>query len=290
MLGAGSSAAVVGASGFIGGAVAQALDRRGIACHRFTRATPFVVDGRVAAGLDEADVIFWLVSSIRPATAALTERAAADLDGLRTLLDLLAERTTPYRILAVSSGGTVYDTTEAPPYSESSPVRGANAYGEAMLAVEAVLRENAPDAVVLRASNAYGPGQPPRRGQGVIAHWIDAIRREEPIRIIGDLDTRRDYLYIDDLVEALLLSAFAEQVPAVLNVGSGSPTSLAELLQALRRVVGTPVQTESSPARAFDAPSTWLDITLAGEVLQWKPTISIADGLSRTWRAAVEAS
>jgi UDP-glucose 4-epimerase len=107
------------------------------------------------------------------------------------------------RVVAVSSGGTIYDTGNPPPYSEASPVRPSNAYGEAILAMETLLRDRWPNHVVLRASNAYGPGQPAQRGQGVIAHWFDSVLREQPIRMIGDPETRRHYLYIDDLVGAL---------------------------------------------------------------------------------------
>ena len=286
MLEAGTSAAVLGSSGFIGGAVAGALERRGIECARFTRDRPFLVGTELAPPLRTANVLFWLISSIRPATTDAAAKAAADLNALERLLARLAERPgPPPRILAVSSGGTVYDNERPPPYSERSPVRAANSYGAAMLEVEQLLREQAPDQVILRASNAYGPGQPARRGQGVVAHWLDSIRREEPIRVLGDPATSRDYIYIDDLVEALLLSAALPQPPPVLNVGSGEPTSLAELIELMARAVGHPLEVEYSPARSFDAPSTWLDVSLAATALGFKPAVGIAEGVHRAWRS-----
>ncbi|MDQ1731412.1 MAG: UDP-glucose 4-epimerase [Pseudonocardiales bacterium] len=289
MLEAGSSAAVLGASGFIGSAIARALEHRGTACARYTRAEPFMIDGQLAPELQSADVVFWLVSSIRPATSDAADRATADQSALQLLLDRLAERPRSPRVVAVSSGGTVYDTATRPPYHEASPTRGANAYGEAMLAVEQLLRDRAPDHVVLRASNAYGPGQPARRGQGVIAHWIDSIRREEPIRLIGDPEIRRDYLFIDDLVDALLRSAFVPGAPAVVNIGSGVGTSLRELSEELRDVVGGLVEMEAAPARSFDAPSTWLDVSLAASTLGWHPSTDLHSGLAATWKAAIAA-
>lgn len=286
MLEAGRSAAVLGSSGFIGGAVAGALERRGIECARFTRDRPFLVGTELAPPLRTADVVFWLISSIRPATTDAQSKAAADRDALEQLLARLAERPgPPPRMVAVSSGGTVYDNERPPPYSEQSPVRAANDYGAAMLEVEQLLRDRAPDHVILRASNAYGPGQPARRGQGVLAHWLDSIRREEPIRVLGNPATSRDYIYIDDLVEALLLSASLPRLPSVLNIGSGEPTSLAELVELMARAVGHPIEVEYGPARSFDAPSTWLDVTLAATTLGFKPTVGIAEGVRQAWRS-----
>ncbi|SDJ34491.1 UDP-glucose 4-epimerase [Frankineae bacterium MT45] len=290
MLTVGSSFAVLGASGFIGGALAQAIEERQQECSRFTRSLPFIVDGELAPALQTADVVFWLVSSIRPATSTKPGTASQDQHALEQLLDLLDRRRSPApRVLVVSSGGTVYNTDAPPPYTESSPTRGANEYGQAMLAVEELVRERCADHIVLRASNVYGPGQRIRRGQGVVAHWLDAVLRQEPIRVMGDPSIRRDYVYIDDVVDALLAAAVADQAPRIVNVGSGHGTSLGELLDLLVEIIGPDVDIERSPARTFDAPSTWLDVNLAREALGWKATTSLEEGLRRSWQAASAA-
>lgn len=279
--------AVIGASGFIGGHLLRALSGDGIECAGYTRSTPVVSDsGELDQGLADADAIFWLASSIRPATASASDAADADLhalEGLLTQLDKSSRHSA--RVLALSSGGTVYDTRNPPPYSETSPVSPANAYGHAMLAMEMLLRDRWPNHVVLRAANAYGPGQPARRGQGVIAHWFDSILREQPIRMMGDPDTRRDYLYIDDLVEALRSAAANADSSQIVNVGSGVGTSLRELAEAVERRAARPVEIEHSHQRSFDAPSTWLRVTLAETALGWRPTTSLEAGLAATWRS-----
>lgn len=284
------SAVVVGASGFIGSAVANRLDAVGIPCARYTRSTPFAVKGKLTAEVAGAATIYWLASSIRPATSDAATKAGTDLHALDELLNLLAEQGSgETRLVAVSSGGTVYDTRTAPPYREDSPTRGANAYGEAMLAVEARISNGAPHHAIVRASNAYGPGQPTRRGQGVIAHWLDAIRREEPIRVLGDPETKRDYVYISDLVDALLLVADVPDSPdrpRIVNIGSGTGTSLAELIDLISKTVGFPIEVEYSSARGFDAPSTWVDVALARTALGFSPLVDLREGLSKTWRAA----
>ena len=283
-------AAVIGASGFIGGQLLRALSGDGIECVGYTRSTPFLTDsGELDPGLADRDAIFWLASSIRPATASGSDAAGADLEALAALLTQLDKNARhSVRVLAVSSGGTIYDTGYPPPYSEESRVRPSNAYGEAMLAMETLLRDRWPNHVVLRASNAYGPGQPARRGQGVIAHWFDSVIREQPIRMIGDPDTRRDYLYVDDLVEALRSAATITE-PAdsgqIVNVGSGVGTSLRELAEAVEHQAGRPVEIEQSQARSFDAPSNWLSVSLAEKALGWHPTTSLESGLAATWRS-----
>jgi UDP-glucose 4-epimerase len=106
--------------------------------------------------------------------------------------------------------------------------------------------------------------------------------------MIGDPDTRRDYLYVDDLVEALRSAATITE-PAdsgqIVNVGSGVGTSLRELAEAVEHQAGRPVEIEQSQARSFDAPSNWLSVSLAEKALGWHPTTSLESGLAATWRS-----
>jgi UDP-glucose 4-epimerase len=278
---------VVGASGFIGNAVADELEARGVQTLRFTREAPITLPtGELAPGVGEVDSIFWLASSIRP---AVTDHAAEDLDALASLLSgLRAEHDGEPRVIIVSSGGTVYDPAQSPPYTESHPTHAANAYGSAMLAAEHTLSTLWGNHVIVRASNAYGPGQPVRRGQGVIAHWLDAVLRGEPIHVIGDPATCRDYVYIDDVVDALIRLSEQAEPPRVINIGSGVPTSLAELADTVGKVVTMPVRVEHSPARGFDAPSTWLDVSLAHASIHWAPRTSLPEGIAATWESVLE--
>lgn len=226
-------------------------------------------------------MIFWLASSIRPARA---DAAATDHDALSRLIDGLQAAHSTARVIALSSGGAVYNAAKPAPYAESSEVHAANDYGKAMLGIEALLAERWPNRVVLRASNAYGPGQPAGRGQGVVADWLDSVQRGQPIQVMGDPRVKRDYVYIDDLTAVLMLAADRDDVPQLLNVGSGIPTSLAELVEAVRAAVGLRIEIEYTPPRSFDAPSTWLDVSLARSALGWRPRIDLATGVGLTWR------
>jgi UDP-glucose 4-epimerase len=278
---------VIGAAGFIGRAVSVALHRTAQPVIEFTRDVPFVDrDGELAPQLARAGAVFWLASTIRPADA---EGASGDRHALEQLLDGLRRARSGARVIMLSSGGTVYDTAQPPPYDESAPTAPANEYGRAMLEMEHTLEHGWPNHVVLRVSNAYGPGQPARRGQGVIAHWLAGVVRGEPVRVIGSDQVRRDYVYIDDVVAALLATAQRREVPTVLNIGSGSGTSLAELLAVVQDVVGRPLEVVRSAAREFDAPSTWLDVELARNVLDWRAETPLAEGIAQAWKHAGSA-
>jgi UDP-glucose 4-epimerase len=282
------TASVIGASGFIGSAVTSALTTAGRPTVAFTRARPFAAaSGALDPLLLGSDVVFWLASSIRPATAtAHPDAASADLQAFEVLLDGLASQGGQRpRVICLSSGGTVYDPGHPPPHDERTPTRSANSYGEAMLSIEKLLRHHYPDHVVIRASNVYGPGQLPRRGQGVIAHWMKAVLCGAPIHLIGDPETRRDYVYISDLVDAVLRCTDAATPPQLVNIGSGIGTSLGELHTLIEQAVGHRLKVQRSPARDFDAPSTWLDVTRARDALGWTPSVPLQQGLANTLAA-----
>lgn len=282
-------AAVIGASGFIGGALARQLRTEQIATSCFTRESPFIDDsGHLHPDLIGVDTIFWLAGSTRPGTVsdAADSAVKADHNALVSLLRALDESPPGgrRRVVAVSSGGTVYDPHEAGPHAEDGVLAPANLYGAAMLANETVVRA-LPDSVVLRVASGYGPGQRAQRGQGVIAYWLEAIAAGDPIQVLGREDVARDYVYIDDIAAALVSAHTAVTPPAVVNIGSGVPTTLHELVDLVQATVAPRrVAVSRGQGRSFDAPSTWLDVSLAAETLGWKPRYDLRAGLRETWR------
>jgi UDP-glucose 4-epimerase len=159
-----------------------------------------------------------------------------------------------------------------------------NEYGRAMLAIESLVGRW-DRSTVLRVSNAYGPGQRPRNRQGVIAYWLSAIAEGSPVHLVGSDQVARDYIFVDDVIDALIAAHMSEHPPSVVNVGSGRPTTLADLLDQVRAVVAPiEVKVRRDPARSFDSPSTWLDVSLARQSLGWTPRTSVSEGLRLTWR------
>lgn len=287
---------VIGANGYIGRVVLAALSANGSHPNAFTRSTPFQDGGRIHPALLESSVIFYLASSITPAIAHQDpQRVAADRLMLQGLLSALHKTSHQPLVVIASSGGSVYDPRAAPPYQEESRTVPASAYGAAKLAQEQDLIASASpiSPVILRLANVYGPGQPVSGGYGVIGHWIEAIRAGVPIRMIGSPRSRRDYVHVTDVARAMLLirrnpnALRSSPASTILNVGSGVPTSLAELHRHLEFAVGRRIDVRYEAPRAFDRQDTWLDIQLSLSTIGWKPEITLPEGLADTWRQAL---
>jgi UDP-glucose 4-epimerase len=278
--------AVAGSSGFLGSAIAAGMEARGASVARYTVETPMLRDGVVDEGAARARTLVWAASRVNPVLAVerpdLVLAEKADLaEALRALVALPH----PPRVVFLSSGGTVYGPPERAPFSESCATHPVNAYGALKRELERGLFDSGLDAVAARVSNAYGPGQVPAPGQGVIAHWLTAASRRAPITVFGDRVSTRDYAFIDDIVEAVArIHDHAPALPSVLNVGSGSPSSLDDVLSAVTAAVGADaLDVREAPQRGTDTASTWLDISLAREVLGWEAKVGLGEGVARAW-------
>ena len=225
-----------------------------------------------------------MASSINPLVAE-NDRSAVqhDADTVRAALADLRLADSPARFVLLSSGGTVYDPLSPPPYSEQSPVAPKGAYGRAKRALEALVLQTRPGSTVVRVANAYGAGQPLAPGQGVLGHWLRALRAGRPIQLFGSRSTARDYIHVQDISSGLLGLHGTPDAPTVVNLGSGRATTLGELVDVLRAVVGQ-VEVEELPARSFDVERTWLDISVARRELGWEPQVDLTEGVTEMWQ------
>jgi UDP-glucose 4-epimerase len=139
------------------------------------------------------------------------------------------------------------------------------------------------DYAVLRLANPFGPGQRAGTGQGAVAAFMSAMAQGQAIQIWGDGSVVRDYLFIDDAVEAISMAGAASTPAAVWNVGSGAGRSLNEVLAGLEALLGVNAQVERLAPRSFDVPSNVLDCTAISTQLGWTPKHSFDEGLRLTW-------
>jgi UDP-glucose 4-epimerase len=263
---------------------------------RFSRAVPLT--GTISPGRQHPSfqVVFYLATTINPAIAKRSaDLVAADHERFSHVLDLMERLDQPPVVVLTSSGGAVYDTRLPPPYSEHSLTRPRSAYGAAKLALELELngRGAAIPGAVLRLANVYGPGQRTGTGLGVVAHWLAAAAAGDPLTLFGDAQARRDYVYVDDVVVALTgvydhicgdPAARAHGLPT-LNIGSGTPTSLAQLLGHVERITGRRLDVHRAGGRDFDPQDNWLDTTTAARLIGWSARTQLAEGLARTWHS-----
>ena len=283
---------VVGPDGLLGSALVRHLESYESPVTCFRRSDRWSLPtGTLSAGI-HAEVVFWLAGSVNPATADLhPDRIEADFTAVRDFADAVAKSGSRVRrVVLSSSGGTVYDVSEAPPYAEGAATKPLSTYGRHKLALEQALAEALPpetELAILRVGNAYGPGQPVGTGQGVIAYWLDAALNQRPLVIYGAPDTSRDFTYIDDLAAALAhFGDVALDTPReVFNIGSGQPTQLDDLAATIMAVVGEDaLRLETLPARSFDVPHIWLDVSRAAAA-GWQARTPLETGIARSWEA-----
>jgi len=276
---------VVGAAGFLGTSVMSALEAEGCTPVGYTLDNPLFVAGEIDPAALTASTVVWCASRINPRLAAenpeLVEQDRADLAQALTQFSSWAK---PPRVITFSSGGTVYGPPSTPPFAETFDAHPVNAYGEAKLAIEAQLGASGIESVSLRIANAYGPGQRPAPGQGVLAHWMEAVLGGGEVHLYGDADATRDYVYVDDIASAVVAAHRADSPPPIVNVGTGIPTTLDELLEALEFAVAPArFDTVRHPPRATDTAHSTLDIRLGRDSLGWSPAVSLNDGVARMW-------
>lgn len=273
---------IAGARGFIGTSLTRALVADGHEVVPFTSDHPVTsTEGRYAAqGLDG---LVWAASSSTPATVGYDPgSASAELRMFRESLQALHGCGIP-RIILISSGGTVYGGAGSPS-RETDPLLPVSEYGRLKAHIEHIAKEARPDTTILRLSNVYGPGQLAKGGQGVLGHWLAAIAENRPPIIYGNPAVARDYVYVDDCAAAIIAALETPgAVGATINIGSGAPTSLGQLLAVVAEATGKTVDAVYESGRPFDNSSTWLSIAEARRILQWEPQTPLLDGVRAMW-------
>jgi UDP-glucose 4-epimerase len=234
--------------------------------------------------LDGVSTVYHLAWSTIPLTAAADPvgDVATNVVGSLRLIEALRGRLAT-RFVFASSGGTVYGRLTKIPAAEDDPAVPTGAYGTAKLAVEHQIRQCAEqlDAVILRIGNPYGASQLTRPDFGAVSTFCKLALANEQIVIYGDGSVVRDYLHVDDAVDALLLAAKTRSSYRTFNIGSGRGHTLTDIIRSIERVLGRKLKVRHEPARPFDIPISVLDVSRANTELAWRQKISFEDGIAR---------
>jgi UDP-glucose 4-epimerase len=230
------------------------------------------------------DVIYHLISTTIPETSNKDVQFDLTSNVIPTLQMLqLAKESKVSKIIYISSGGAVYGPECHRALKEDDATNPICAYGIHKLAIEKYLqlfyRTWGLDYRILRVANPYGQGQ--RSNQGAITQFVSRVLKNEPIEIWGDGSVVRDYIHVDDVVKAAVLSAEYDGSYKLFNIGSGKGHSLLELVSMVGKAAGRSVEIIFSEARPVDVPVNILDISRAEEELGWHPTISLEDGIRK---------
>jgi UDP-glucose 4-epimerase len=290
---------VTGGAGFIGSHVAEALVGRGdevvVLDNLSSGRREKVPEGaRLAEGdirdpdglFDDVrpEVCFHLAAQADVGTSVERPDYDADVNVLGTLRVLEAARRHEAQVVFSSTGGAIYGECDGPA-PETAPRRPISPYGISKLAGEEYLagwnRLFGTSHVALRFANVYGARQEPTLEGGVIAIFLDRMRDGTPTQIFGDGRQTRDFVYVGDVVDAVL--AAVGHGGGVFNVGTGVETTIADLHALCRRVTGVDSEPELKPARAGDVLRSVVDPSLAERELGWRPQHDLEAGLRKTW-------
>jgi len=198
------------------------------------------------------------------------------------------------RVVFSSTGGAIYGETDELPTPESVAPLPMAAYGQSKFCAERYLglyeRLYGMSTIALRFGNVYGPRQDPHGEAGVIAIFCGRLRSGTQPRIYGDGTQTRDYIYVGDLVEALLSAGDGDEL-GVVNIGTQIETSVLEIVRLLSDVHGPGApEPEFAPARLGEIERSCLDASRAHAVLGWQAHTTIAEGLRFTYEALDDAS
>jgi nucleoside-diphosphate-sugar epimerase len=279
---------VTGAGGFVGRHLTDRLRRDGWDVVGLTRRDVDLTDqvaAAVAVRAADPHVVFSLAAGRGKATPA--ERAATiAVNTSPWLVDAL-----PHRCRTVVRLGSSTEYAASPrPLAEDAPLEPRGFFGATKAAGSLLLQATAAErglrAAVLRAFQVYGPGDHPTRLVPVV---LEAARTGTAVSLPARL-SRRDWVWVGDVVDACVRAAVDDGLPpgVVLNIGTGVQTSTEELVATASRVVGRPIATVAGahPGRDWDTADWVCDPTAAGTLLDWTPTVDLAEGLARTWAAS----
>lgn len=214
--------------------------------------------------------------------------ATINVNGTINMLAAAQAAQTVKRFVFASSCA-VYGDTPALSKHESSLTDPLSPYASSKLAGEYFCRNffrlHGLQTVALRYFNVYGDGQDPGGDYAaVIPNFLSAVVRGDAPIIYGDGEQSRDFVHVDDVVEANLRAAQAVRGVGgkAFNIGSGQSATLNQLLERLGRILGRPIAADKQPPRSSDIKHSRADISAAAGLLQWTPAVSLDDGLART--------
>ncbi len=307
------TALVTGGAGFIGSHVADRLVAEGFSvtvlddlssgreenlpgAARFVKGDITSPDSAALVRDGKFDVICHLAAQIDVRRSMDDPGYDAQRNIVGTLNLMEAVRTSGHstRVVFSSTGGALYGDFDPPPSTEAFSKDPEAPYGIAKLAAEYYLayyaRVHKMDTVALRYANVYGPRQDPHGEAGVVAIFCNRIIDNRELRVYGDGEQTRDYVYAGD-VAAANFAAATRPMPAAgrldaraFNIGTGIETSVNTLASTLKTAANSSAPVTHAPARSGELLRSALDARKAREVLGWTPQVSLAQGLANTFQ------
>ncbi len=235
---------------------------------------------------EKPDLIFHLAARVSVTHSARNPVDNAEVNVIGTLRLLEAARRMGLdKFIFSSTGGAIYGNPETNPCNESTPVIPVSPYGLSKYVAEQYIelfhRLYRLDFTNLRYGNVFGPRQDAQGEAGVVTIFAQTMLEGHRPRIFGDGTQERDFVYVEDVVEANI-RAIDGGHNRTLNIGTGVGTSVNDLFEALKGELDYHHQPEHRPRRPGEVHKIWLDSQEALSQLGWRPRVTLEEGLRRT--------
>lgn len=295
---------VTGGAGFLGAALANRL--------KFDGHTVFVLDDLSNGDADQllpgiqfrqgdvsnipllwsllrdVDAVYHLAARVSVPESVLHPQAynAVNVGGTVSLMEAI--RDTGVRRVVFTSSGAIYGRLPTQPVHENDTPKPDSPYAVSKWAAEQYIHTIGSlwqiETVALRLFNAYGPHQSlPISHAPVIPRFLHQAMTGGSLVLYGNGQQTRDFVYVSDVVAALISAATAQAVNRqVINIGSGVETSLAQLVEQIRKITGKRINQLTNPQKEGGVPRLVADISRAQQLLGYRPLVSLEEGLRRT--------
>lgn len=276
---------VTGGNGFIGSHLVEKLERLGYRVtvvdlvgkgYRLDIGSPRLVDLLVKL---KPQVVYHLAADNR-VTGSVKSIINSNIIGTYNVLT--ACRQAQVKQLIFTSSAAIYGNSQKLPIRETWPKRPLSAYGLSKLTDELYLGLfNNFHSTVFRFANVYGPRQSDADNGGVVSIFIKRILAGRPVTVYGDGRQIRDFIYVADVVEALV-AAIGKNPPTAMNIGSNQPTSILDLIKLIERLTGKTVKIYYRPKRPVEISRSLFSYQRAKKYLGWQPKTTLEAGINAT--------
>lgn len=295
---------VTGGAGFLGRALANRLAADGHTVHvldDLSNGDAARLDSRVAftqgdvdnvpllwSLLQDVDCVYHLAARVSVPQSVLYPREYERVNVGGTVSLMEAMRDTGIGRVILTSSGAIYGAQPRQPVRETDVPHPDSPYAVSKWSAEQYIHTIGAlwglETVALRVFNAYGPGQSlPVSHAPVVPRFLHQALTGGSIMIFGDGRQTRDYVFVDDVVDALVRAATATGINrAVINIGSGQETSVADLVEYVARATGRRVNVIRNPEKGGGVPRLAADVSCAEDLLGFRPAIDLAEGLRLT--------
>lgn len=305
---------VTGGAGFIGSNLVKHLLRQGnsvtvldslLSGHR-SNLDPFpnvrFIEGdvrdkiKVKDAIQGAEVVFHLAASVGNKRSIDLPFDDAEINVMGTLNILEEARKAGVRKIVTSSSAGIFGELKTMPIKEDHPVEPDSPYGCSKLYEEKICLSYAKlydiEAVCLRYFNVYGPNQRFDAYGNVIPIFVFRMLRNEPLLIYGDGEQTRDFVHVEDIVQANIKAATAKGISGAFNIGSGTNVTINRLVEMITSGYRNNITIEHGPERPGDVRHSLADISLAHQKINYTPTVELEIGIEKyvNWAKNLVAS